>query len=64
MKKLLDLGFKKITTEDGFVMFELSPARLHASKQLDPSHKQQATSVKQQAAGCDNLTHLHRKKTR
>jgi hypothetical protein len=51
MKKLLDLGFKKITTEDGFVMFELSPARLHASKQLDPSHKQQATSVKQQAAG-------------
>ena len=50
MKKLLDLGFKKIPTEDGFVMYELSPARLHASKQLDASHKQQASSDKPQAA--------------
>ena len=50
MKKLLDLGFKKIPTEDGFVMYELSPARLPASKQPDPSHKLQATSRKQQAA--------------
>jgi len=64
MKKLLDLGFKKISTEDGFVMYELIPARLHASKLPDPSNKQQATSYKPQAAGCDNLTHLHRKKTR
>jgi hypothetical protein len=64
MKKLLDLGFKKITTDDGFVMFELSPARLHASKLPDPSHKQQATSDKPQATSCDNLSHLHRKKTR
>jgi hypothetical protein len=50
MKKLLDLGFKKIPTEDGFVMYELSPARLPASKQPDPSRKQQASSSKQQAA--------------
>jgi hypothetical protein len=64
MKKLLDLGFKKIPTEDGFVMYELSPVRLPASKQLDASHKQQATSDKPQATSCDNLSHLHRKKTR
>jgi hypothetical protein len=24
MKKLLDLGFKKVPTEDGFVMYELN----------------------------------------
>ena len=45
MKKLLDLGFKKIPTEDGFVMYELSPARLPAS-----SHKLRATSSKPQAS--------------
>ena len=28
MKKLLDLGFKKVPTEDGFVMYELTPAKL------------------------------------
>jgi hypothetical protein len=28
MKKLLDLGFKKIKTEPGFHMYELTPARL------------------------------------
>jgi len=28
MKKLLDLGFKKVPTEDGFVMYELTPAAL------------------------------------
>jgi hypothetical protein len=59
MKKLLDLGFKKIPTEDGFHMYELTPARLPVA-----SHKQQATSGKQQAAGCDNLSHLQKKKTR
>ena len=64
MKKLLDLGFKKIPTEDGFVMYELSPARLHASKQLDPSHKPQATSDKPQATSCDNLSHFKKKKLR
>ena len=41
MKKLLGLGFKKIPTEDGFVMYELSPARLQAS-----SGKPQAASNK------------------
>ena len=64
MKKLLDLGFKKVPTEDGFVMYELSPAKLPASKLPDPSRKPQATSDKPQATSCDNLSHLHRKKTR
>jgi len=50
MKKLLDLGFKKVPTEDGFVMYELSPAKLPASKLPDPSHKPQASSGKPQAA--------------
>jgi hypothetical protein len=59
MKKLLNLGFKKIPTEDGFHMYELTPARLPVT-----SSKPQAPSGKQQAAGCDNLSHLHKKKTR
>jgi hypothetical protein len=59
MKKLLDLGFKKIKTEPGFHMYELTPARLPAA-----SNKPQAPSCKQQAAGCDNLSHLHKKKSR
>ena len=58
MKKLLDLGFKKIKTEPGFHMYELTPAR------LDTSNKPQAASGKPQAASCDNLSHLHKKKTR
>jgi hypothetical protein len=33
MKKLLDLGFKKVPTEDGFVMYELNPAALRAHDQ-------------------------------
>jgi len=41
MKKLLDLGFKKITTEDGFHMYELTPAKLHA---FDENFKPQAAS--------------------
>jgi len=50
MKKLLDLGFKKVPTEDGFVMYELTPARLDtSSKPQAPSHKQQASSSKRQA---------------
>jgi hypothetical protein len=32
MKKLLDLGFKKVPTEDGFHMYELTPARLDLIK--------------------------------
>jgi hypothetical protein len=63
MKKLLDLGFKKVPTEDGFVMYELTPARLDTIKAHDQqplttkeynkikatSSKPQATSRKQQA---------------
>jgi hypothetical protein len=59
MKKLKDLGFKKVAgTEPGFVMYELTPAR------LDTSSKPQAASGKQQATSCDNLSHLHKKKSR
>jgi hypothetical protein len=44
MKKLKDLGFKKVRgTEPGFVMYELTPARLDAScKRQAPSGKRQA----------------------
>ena len=52
------LGFKKVPTEDGFHMYELTPAR------LDTSSKPQVTSGKQQATSCDNLSHLHKKKSR
>ena len=52
------LGFKKVPTEDGFVMYELTPGR------LDTGSKPQATSGKQQATSCDNLSHLHKKKSR
>ena len=47
MKKLLDLGFKKIPTEDGFVMYELTPSKLNS---FDENFKAQATSNKPQAA--------------
>jgi hypothetical protein len=47
MKKLLDLGFKKVPTEDGFVMYELTPAKL---QQFDENFKPQAASDKPQAA--------------
>jgi len=51
MKKLLDLGFKKVPTEDGLVMYELTPARLDTSKKPQvTSCKRQATSGKPQAA--------------
>jgi hypothetical protein len=54
MKKLLDLGFKKVPTEDGFVMYELNPAALRKSQVT--SDKPQATSGKQQAG----LTRLNK----
>jgi len=41
MKKLLDLGFKKIKTEPGFHMYELTPAKLQA---FDENFKPQAAS--------------------
>jgi hypothetical protein len=48
MKKLKDLGFKKVRgTEPGFVMYELTPARLQA---FDSHFKPQAASDKPQAA--------------
>ena len=47
MKKLLDLGFKKVPTEDGFVMYELTPAKLNG---FDENFKPQAASDKPQAA--------------
>jgi hypothetical protein len=61
MKKLKDLGFKKVPgTEPGFHMYELTPARLQqfdenfkpqaaSNKPQAPSHKQQASSSKRQA---------------
>ena len=61
MKKLLNLGFKKIKTEPGFHMYELTPARL---QQFDSHFRPQVTSSKQQAASCDKLSHLQKKKTR
>ena len=57
MKKLLDLGFKKVPTEDGFVMYELNPAALR--KPQVTSKKPQATSSKQQAASNKHLTNLN-----
>jgi hypothetical protein len=53
MKKLLDLGFKKIPTEDGFHMYELTPAKLDSIKvELKKILKtnQEARSNKPQAA--------------
>ena len=44
MKQLKDLGFKKIKTEPGFHMYELTPARLNS---FDSNFKEQATSRKQ-----------------
>ena len=48
MKKLLDLGFKKIKgTAPGFHMYELTPAKLQA---FDSHFKPQAASDKPQVA--------------
>ena len=44
MKQLKKLGFKKIKTEPGFHMYELTPARLNS---FDSNFKSQATSRKQ-----------------
>jgi hypothetical protein len=43
------LGFKKVPTEDGFVMYELTPGR------LDTGSKLQAASNKPQAASNKRL---------
>ena len=54
MKKLKDLGFKKVRgTEPGFTMYELTPAKLQAFnenfKPQAPSSKPRASSSKRQA---------------
>ena len=53
MNRLKKLGFKKIKTEPGLHMYELTPARLQQFdshfKPQAASRKQQATSGKQQA---------------
>jgi hypothetical protein len=51
-KKLKSLGFKKIKTEPGFQMFELTPARLQA---FDENFKLQAASDKPQASSNKRL---------
>ena len=52
MNKLKKLGFKKVPgTAPGFHMYELTPAKLPASKLPDTSHKPQASSGKPQATG-------------
>jgi hypothetical protein len=44
MKRLKELGFKKIKTEPGFHMYELTPARLPAASDARNAKR---TSVKQ-----------------
>ena len=50
MKKLLDMGFKKVPTEDGFHMYELNPAELGARQRIHDNLKAEAASNKPQAA--------------
>jgi hypothetical protein len=53
MKKLKDLGFKKVRgTEPGFHMYKLTPATL---QQFDENFKAQAASDKPQAASNKRL---------
>ena len=47
MKRLKELGFKKIKTEPGFHMYELTPAKLNS---FDENFKPQAASSKPQAS--------------
>ena len=50
MKKLKDLGFKKVRgTEHGFVMYELNPAELGARQRIHDNLKAEAASSKPQA---------------
>jgi len=58
MKKLKDLGFKKVHgTEPGFHMYELTPAQLQG---FDSHFKPQASSDKPQATSDKHLTKLNR----
>jgi hypothetical protein len=50
MKKLKDLGFKKVRgTSPGFHMYELTPARLDTGNKPQAQAKPQAASRKRQA---------------
>jgi hypothetical protein len=56
MKKLLDLGFKKVKgTEKGFHMYELNPAELGARQRIHDNLKAEAASNKPQAASNKRL---------
>jgi hypothetical protein len=47
MKRLKELGFKKIKTEPGFHMYELTPAKLQAfDENFRPQAASDARSVK------------------
>ena len=51
MKKLLDLGFKKVRgTEKGFVMYELNPAELGSRQRIHDNLKVEEASSKPQAS--------------
>jgi hypothetical protein len=51
MKKLKDLGFKKVRgTEPGFVMYELNPAELGARQRIHDNLKAEAASNKPRAS--------------
>ena len=51
MKKLKDLGFKKVRgTSPGFHMYELNPAELGARQRIHNNLKAEATSGKPQAS--------------
>ena len=49
MKKLKDLGFEKIPTEDGFQMFVLDPAKLKEETDLQKTLKEYDTGDKRRA---------------
>jgi hypothetical protein len=56
MKKLKDLGFKKVRgTEPGFTMYELNPAELGARQRIHDNLKAEAASDKPQAASNKRL---------
>jgi hypothetical protein len=54
MKKLKDLGFKKVRgTSPGFHMYELNPAELGARQRIHDNLKAEA-AIKAHAAAADN----------
>ena len=56
IKKLKDLGFKKVRgTEKGFHMYELNPAELGSRQRIHDNLKAEAASDKPQAASNKRL---------